>query len=164
MPFNEAVDLYNRITSVLKIPSMIMIIFLIISPTTVQAKKTNADPENKQQVSRGTLVYNKFCSLCHGADLKGDPNWRIRKDNGKLPPPPHDETGHTWHHADELLFGITKFGLVPPYGPENYKTDMPAWGDTLSDEDIWAVLAFIKSRWPAEIQKTQKEINQGSFK
>ena len=57
-----------------------------------------------------------------------------------------------------------KEGIVPPYGPPNYKTDMPAWGTTLSDEDIWAVLTYIKSRWPAEAQKIQKEINQESFK
>lgn len=157
MSINETEDLYNRITSVLKIPSMIMIIMLIISPATVQAQKTNADPNNKQQVSRGALVYKKFCSLCHGANLEGDPNWRIRNDNGKLPAPPHDETGHTWHHADELLFGIIKFGLIPPYGPANYKTDMPAWGSTLSDEDIWAVLAYIKRQWPAETREAQEK-------
>lgn len=136
----------------------------MISPVIVHAQTSNANPENKRQVNRGALVYKKFCSLCHGADLKGQPNWRKRKADGKLPAPPHDETGHTWHHDDDLLFGIIKFGLVPPYGPVNYKSDMPAWGSTLSDKDIWTVLAYIKSRWPAETRKTQTEISQGSQK
>ncbi len=127
---------------------------MIAASFSVQAGNT----ENNQ-IQRGGLVYKRFCSLCHGVNLKGQKNWRIRKDNGKLPAPPHDETGHTWHHADDLLFGIIKKGLVPPYAPKNYKTDMPAWGDTLGDEDIRSVIAYIKSRWPRETRKIQTEIN-----
>lgn len=122
-----------------------------------------ANPENTQQVKRGEIIYKRFCSLCHGNNLQGQANWRIRKPNGKLPAPPHDEAGHTWHHADNLLFGIIKYGLVPPYGPKNYQTDMPAWGDTLKDNDIWAVLAYIKSRWPIETRKIQADINKDSL-
>ncbi len=62
---------------------------------------------------------------------------------------------------DDLLFCITKQGLVSPYAPVNYKSDMPGWGDTFRDEDIWAVLAYIKSRWPAKTRKIQVKINQG---
>lgn len=113
----------------------------------------------ESQRERGELVYNRFCSFCHGKNLEGQANWRKRNPDGKLPAPPHDETGHTWHHADVLLFGIIKQGLVPPYAPPNYKTDMQAWGDTLSDADIYAVIAYIKSRWPEETRKIQDEIN-----
>jgi len=137
---------------------------LIFFSSTVMASEPIpfADPANSQQIKRGKLIYKRFCSYCHGHDLQGQTNWRIRNPDGKLPAPPHDETGHTWHHADDLLFGIIKFGLIPPYGPENYKTDMPAWGNTLKDADISAVLAYIKSRWPAEIQKIQSEMNENS--
>ena len=38
---------------------------------------------------------------------------------------------------------------------EDFQTDMPAWANTLKDEDIWAVIAFIKSKWPKEIQEFQ---------
>lgn len=123
-----------------------------------------ADPENTAQVERGQIVYQRFCSLCHGKNLEGQPNWRKRKSDGKLPAPPHDESGHTWHHDDEMLFGITKQGLIPPYAPPNYKTDMPAWGDILKDDDIWAVIAYIKSRWPDETRRIQSERNNNSFK
>ena len=124
----------------------------------------NANPNYIQQIKHGKLIYHRFCSLCHGTNLEGQPNWRTRKPNGRLPAPPHDETGHTWHHADDLLFGIVKFGMVPPYGPKNYESDMPAWGSTLKDTDIWAVLAYIKSRWPSETRKIQSEINNESPK
>ena len=124
---------------------------------------SKADARNAQQVERGKLVYKKFCSLCHGANLEGQPNWRVRDKEGKLPAPPHDSSGHTWHHADELLFGMTKYGLVPPYAPKDYKNNMPAWEGTLSDEDIWAVIAYIKSKWPEELRQAQEETNRGSF-
>lgn len=127
-----------------------------------QEPKLRADPSDEKQVQRGHLVYKRFCSLCHGANLEGQLNWRTRKRDGRLPAPPHDETGHTWHHPDDLLFGIIKQGLVPPYAPPNYESDMPAWGGTLKDADIWAVLAYIKSRRPGETRKIQSGINGDS--
>jgi len=122
--------------------------------------KAKADAHNPRQVQRGERVYQRFCSICHGRHLQGQPNWRKRKPNGKLPAPPHDESGHSWHHPDQVLFDMTKFGMVPPYAPENYRSDMPGWGETLKDEDIWAVIAFIKSRWPQQQRKFQAERNR----
>lgn len=113
-------------------------------------------------LERGERVYQKFCALCHGANLEGQADWRQRQDNGRLPAPPHDETGHSWHHPDDVLFGITKFGLVPPYGPADYPSDMPAWGEVLSDADIWNVLTYIKSRWPERMRQYQADITARS--
>jgi len=148
------------------INAILLSLFLIVTSQAVRSSELSlfADPKNIEQVKRGKSIYNRFCSFCHGVDLKGEPDWRTRKPNGRLPAPPHDETGHTWHHADALLFGIVKFGLVPPYAPKNYKSDMPAWGSTLKDDDIWSVLAYIKSKWSFEIQKTQADINNKSLK
>jgi mono/diheme cytochrome c family protein len=92
--------------------------------------------------------------------LQGQPNWRERKADGRLPAPPHDDTGHTWHHSDEQLFRITKLGMTPPIAPEGYDSDMPAFGDTLKDEEIWAVLSFIKSTWSVESRVSQERIDQ----
>jgi mono/diheme cytochrome c family protein len=138
--------------------SFLALLFLASMPA-IGATPSKANPDDARQVERGQLVYQRFCALCHGAKLEGQPEWRTRKPDGKLPAPPHDETGHTWHHPDELLFGIIKHGLVPPYAPPNYKSDMPAWGGTLKDDDIWAVLAYIKSRWPEETRKIQADID-----
>ena len=159
------VNVTRGITVILvKVPLVLFIMLWVMQTAISPAHAENTDSIESSQIKRGKVVSNKFCSLCHGRSLEGQPNWRKQKDDGKLPAPPLNGTGHTWHHADKLLFGIIKEGLVPPYGPPNYKTDMPAWGTTLSDEDIWAVLTYIKSRWPAEAQKIQKEINQETFK
>lgn len=111
-----------------------------------------ADADNTQQIARGAAVYQQHCASCHGANLEGQTNWRVREADGRLPAPPHDETGHTWRHPDEQLFRITEAGLVPPLAPEGYQSDMPAFGSVLTAEKIWAVLAFIKSKWPDEIR------------
>lgn len=121
-----------------------------------------ADPGDAAQVARGQAVYRKQCASCHGANLEGQADWRKRLPNGRLPAPPHDDTGHTWHHADELLFRITKQGLVPPLAPDGYQSDMPGFASLLSDEEIWAVLAFIKSRWSKEVLAARQEMLTGS--
>jgi S-disulfanyl-L-cysteine oxidoreductase SoxD len=122
---------------------------------------TRADPDNPQQVALGKSVYAPYCGACHGANLEGQPDWEARLPNGRMPAPPHDASGHTWHHPDSILFGITKYGLVPgKYAPPNYESDMPAFGNQLSDEEIWAVLAYIKSTWPEKIRAWQMKITR----
>jgi len=111
------------------------------------ADDPRADPGDAAKVALGAKVYAQQCEACHGARLEGQPNWRSRLPSGRLPAPPHDESGHTWHHPDYVLFAITKNGLVPPYAPKDYESDMPAFAGKLSDEEIWAVLAYIKSHW-----------------
>lgn len=119
------------------------------------------DPGDAQLVRFGRVLYISHCAGCHGQKLDGQPNWRERREDGRLPAPPHDETGHTWHHPDAVLFDITRNGLVPGRtAPEGYVSDMPAYAGILSDAEIIAVLAYIKSRWPKEILELQKEVNR----
>lgn len=117
------------------------------------------DPDNPTQVALGRSVYAQRCGSCHGANLEGEPNWQTRKPTGRLPAPPHDARGHTWHHPDAQLFGIVKKG-IEPYAPPGYQSDMPAFGRTLSDEQVWAVLAYIKSSWPDHIREQQNELSR----
>lgn len=115
-----------------------------------------ADANDPALVALGSRVYGAECARCHGAQLEGQANWRERLPSGRLPAPPHDASGHTWHHPDRQLFDITKEGLanVVP----GYATDMPAYKGALSDREIWAVLAYIKSTWPAEIRARQERM------
>jgi ABC-type transport system substrate-binding protein/mono/diheme cytochrome c family protein len=117
-----------------------------------------ADPHNAEQVAMGQQVYVSFCAGCHGANLEGQPDWQKRLPMGNLPAPPHDETGHTWHHADQWLFDIVKDG-GQRFAPPRYRSAMPAYRDMLTDDEIWAVLAFIKSRWPPSTQAHQEREN-----
>ena len=116
-------------------------------------------PDDPVAVARGAEVYEKTCAACHGARLEGQPNWRQRRADGRLPAPPHDQTGHTWHHPDQLLFDLTKFGPAVVAGPD-YASDMPAYEESLSDSDIVAVLSYIKSTWPPEIRARHDQLNR----
>ena len=117
-----------------------------------------ADPSEPDLVASGERVYQEHCASCHGTNLEGELNWRTPLEDGSLRAPPHDETGHTWHHPDEMLFQITKHG-GQSVAPADFKSNMPAFADSLSDRDISGVLAFIKSRWPQEIQNRQAAMN-----
>jgi mono/diheme cytochrome c family protein len=102
-----------------------------------------ADATDPALVALGRSVYAEHCARCHGRNLEGEPDWATPKADGTLPAPPHAPSGHTWHHGDELLFRYTKEGgaaLAPP----GFKSAMPGFAATLSDEQIWAVLAFIQ--------------------
>jgi len=121
-----------------------------------------AVPLDPAQVALGARVYASACASCHGANLEGQPDWQSRNAAGRLPAPPHDETGHSWHHPDEFLFMVTKYGVGPFAGP-NYESDMPAFEATLADEKIRAVIAYIKSRWPEPIRARQAS-NDAAFR
>jgi len=123
--------------------------------------RPRADASNTEQVAHGKRVYEARCSSCHGAKLEGQPNWRERLPSGKFPAPPHDASGHTWHHPDALLFDIVK-NSIERHAPPGYRSDMPAFGKMLSDEEIWAALAYIKSTWPAEMRDMQAEVTRNA--
>jgi len=116
-------------------------------------------PQNKRLTELGRTIYAEQCASCHGKNLDGEPNWRSRKPNSRLPAPPHDMTGHTWHHQDDLLFQLSKFGTEAIIGGD-YKSDMPGFKDILSDREIIAVLSFIKSTWSIQVQKRHDRFNQ----
>ena len=116
-------------------------------------------PADPQVLSLGETVYAAHCAACHGARLEGQPNWRERQADGRLPAPPHDASGHTWHHADELLVRVTKLGVARAAGLKDYDSAMPAYEGVLSDEEIVAVLSWIKSQWPLEVQAKHDQVN-----
>jgi len=118
-----------------------------------------ADATNSEAVALGERLYVENCATCHKADLKGEPNWREAKADGTLPAPPHDDSGHTWHHDDQLLFRYTKLGGAG-VAPASFKSNMPGFGAKLSDGEIWSVLSYIKSRWSLQAQARQATLNK----
>ncbi|MCD8505182.1 MAG: cytochrome c [Burkholderiaceae bacterium] len=117
-------------------------------------------PTDGQARLEGKRLYDTYCASCHGISLQGQANWRQRMDNGRLPAPPHDFSGHTWHHPDIQLIEMIKIGFVGGVNaPKGYQSDMPAFGSVLSDEQIRLVLGYIKSAWPDDALEAQREIS-----
>jgi len=103
----------------------------------------------------GERLYQENCASCHGANLEGQPDWRSRLPNGRLPAPPHDASGHTWHHTDRVLLDILKRGTAAIVG-NGYESDMPGFEEVLTDEEIAAIIDYIKSTWPDRIRASQE--------
>lgn len=121
---------------------------------------SGADPNNPEQVTLGKSVYAENCAGCHGANLEGETkDWKATKEDGTLYAPPHDDQGHTWHHGDELLFKYTKEG-GQFIGGDDFKSGMPGFSESLSDDEIWAVLAFIKTSWTEKQLHNQNRMTQ----
>ena len=135
------------------------LIMLAVVAVPALAGATGLEPDNQELIGEGIEIYRQHSASCHGAKLEGEPNWRSPKETGRMPAPPHDETGHTWHHSDKILFDLTKFGLKK-FAGEDYESDMPAYDGTLSDREITAVLSYIKSTWPADIREHHDRLNK----
>ena len=118
-----------------------------------------AQAASTAEITRGREVYQGYCAACHGANLEGQPDWQRPGENGRFPAPPHDETGHTWHHSDLVLAQIIYFGTAKLVG-NGYESDMPGFADTLSEDDILAVLDYIKSTWPEQQAAFQRNASQ----
>jgi len=126
--------------------------WLILGPSTNRVSAGDA--------GRGRDLYDANCATCHGAKLQGQPDWRTSGADGVLPAPPHDVTGHTWHHGDRVLFDYTKLGgaaTLERSGVTGFASGMPAFGDQLSDTQIIDILAYIKSTWTDRERAVQQE-------
>lgn len=107
---------------------------------------------DREAVAAGIEIYGQYCALCHADDLSGEPNWRTPNADGSYPAPPHDSSGHTWHHSDRLLLEIVRDGS----GAAGSR--MPTFGGQLTEEQIQAVLAYIKSSWGPEERAFQWQV------
>ena len=135
------------------------LILILLCSTSIASANHELEDRN---VSAGQILYTNNCASCHGAKLEGQPNWQSPNSDGILPAPPHDATGHTWHHDNELLFEYTKLGgkgALAARGITDFNSGMPAFDGVVSDEDIWDILAFIKSTWPEREQDAQASRN-----
>ena len=119
-----------------------------------------ADAEDTSTVATGKRLYMRSCASCHGKRLQGQPLWQLEDQYRGQRAPAHDQTGHTWAHSDEDLFRMTRDGRFPQSAPESHSY-MPAFRDSLSDEQILAVIAFIKATWPVGLRISQAMLNPG---
>lgn len=139
-------------------PTVIAILTLV-APTALLADHELLD----RDIVAGERLYQQQCASCHGANLEGQPNWRSPNDDGVLPAPPHDATGHTWHHDNALLSEYTKLGgrgALAVRGIADFNSGMPAFDGVITDDEIWDILAYIRSTWPEREQEAQASRNR----
>jgi S-disulfanyl-L-cysteine oxidoreductase SoxD len=134
------------------------VIFYLSSQVQKAETSISLIPDDPSVIKIGKSIYAKNCASCHGVALEGQANWKQRDIEGYMPAPPHDMSGHTWHHADPYLFLMTKYGIEEMIG-KKYPNNMPAYENVLTDDAIIAVLSYIKSTWPSRIQRQHSRIN-----
>jgi mono/diheme cytochrome c family protein len=142
----------NRFRATVLALTALAILTAACAGSIVGSEESNELAPAPPDVDDGQRLYGQFCSACHGPDGEGQPDWKIPDENGLRPAPPHDASGHTWHHPDSLLLDIIANGSM--FGPSN----MPAFGDALTDEEQRAVLAFIKTWWEEDQLEIQEEM------
>ena len=118
-------------------------------------------PEGQEQVfvpiQRGEQLYQAYCASCHGGPTGG----RMMDI-----PPVHNANGHTWHHPDCQLRSIILHGsgqmgemmrrmMGSPDAPR-----MPTFEGTLSDEDVDAILGYVKTWWTPQQRAWQARVTQ----
>ena len=130
-------------------------ILILIGLAGCQNSEDGVSQVSAETLAQGQQVYTARCASCHGPTGEGQkPEAPLEPDEtGRFPAPPHDGTGHTWHHDDDLLFRIVVEGGM---GGDMFY-EMPAFGESLSDDEIWAVLAHIKTMWTDEQRSIQHE-------
>lgn len=107
---------------------------------TATAPPATAD---RPAIERGAALYQAHCQACHGdRDGRG----------GRPGVPPHSSSGHTWHHPDAQLEDWILEGRS--------RGAMPAFGDRLTETEVEAILAFIKTWWTAEQRESQEDVSE----
>ncbi len=154
--------LWIGIASALALALLSALLAMFVGNPFAPAPPGSLRPDDARLLAIGEQVYVRHCAACHGEQLQGQPNWQQRDAQGLLPAPPHDASGHTWHHPDAVLFRITKYGVASSAGMTSYRTAMPIYDGVLSDEEIVAVLSWIKAQWPAQIRAKHDSLNQAA--
>ena len=139
--------------------AVVVVAVVAVDPYTAKSTGHTLLPDDAKVLALGKQVYQARCAACHGAGLEGQPNWRARGPDGLLPAPPHDASGHTWHHPDEVLFNITNFGVAKAADLKDYASAMPVFDGVLSDDEIVAALSWIKAQWPAQVRERHDQMN-----
>jgi len=129
---------------------------LFFQPAAAQAITVNAQVISDSQIAQGEQIYTQSCAACHGANGEGQPNWKQPGPDGVFPAPPHDPSGHTWHHADTQLLEIIAKGGADFMD----NSGMPGFAGQLSDDEMVAVLAYIKTFWGAKEMDFQTQVTQ----
>jgi mono/diheme cytochrome c family protein len=109
------------------------------------ARKENPVPPDAKSIAQGKAIYITACLPCHGTLGKGDgPAGTTLERNGVPIHPGNLSDPKRWEETDGALFWKLTEG----------KTPMPAWGETLSEEQRWAVINYIRTLAPKTRQQS----------
>ena len=145
-------------------------VILILGVPTVLALANKSNPQvergarlyaelanqGKPQVERGAQLYGANCQRCHGGATAVQMVGIA---------PPHNANGHTWHHSDcdfktFVLIGFSETEEMrrQEMGIPKEAPRMPSFKDALSEQDVDAIMGYIKTWWTPEQREVQAKV------
>ena len=88
-------------------------------------------PATEDNLAAGAKLYRQMCSRCHGLAKESDNTYG----RSFYPPAPHFALNRT-SYTDSEMFWIIKHGIR--------NTAMLAWGNLLSDDEIWQIVTLLR--------------------
>jgi len=103
------------------------------------ARKENPIPANEKTIAVGRELFVAACLPCHGPAGKGDgPAASTLERNGVKIRPGNLSDSQMWQQTDGEIFWKLTEGNSP----------MPSWSQTLSEEQRWSVISYIRTLAP----------------
>jgi mono/diheme cytochrome c family protein len=99
------------------------------------AAGARADPARGHDLTRGKELFLSYCSGCHGEDGRGEAK-TFRPNVGNLAVKELMD-----QLSDEYLFTVIQKGGAAV----GKNAAMPAWSTRLGDDDIWNIVAFVRT-------------------
>ncbi len=98
---------------------------------------TNPFAGDASAAAAGAETYSTYCASCHGPEGKGDGPAAAALD----PAPPDFSDAQVMSTMDDayIFWRISEGGAMEPFN-----SSMPAWGDSLSDEQIWQLVSYLR--------------------
>ena len=106
----KAVISHTNLTRTMSIIRFLMIFVAMSIASSISFVGAIELRQGPVHVKMSKKLYLEKCASCHGVNLEGQVGWQDTMVDGMRLVPPHDKSGHTWHHPDEMLFNLTKYG------------------------------------------------------
>ena len=152
-------DAKSRFTLIAAIVAILVTGAVMLVEKRLASTATDADPERPAQVALGRVLYRQHCSYCHGIDREGHEDWRPGMTAASGLAPSLDERSPSVERSDREIFERVKFG-GQPFLPATVRSQMPAFEFNLTDAQIWALVAYLKNRWPEEALTRHERANR----
>ncbi|HEX3322115.1 MAG TPA: cytochrome c [Terriglobales bacterium] len=107
--------------------------YFVKQNVTFRAKGDNPFPATKENILAGQRAFSSYCTVCHGLDGQ---NTGVPFAKKMSPPVPSLASPRVQAYSDAQLKRVVESGIFP--------SGMPAAKGTLSDEEIWEIVVFLR--------------------
>lgn len=147
---------------------LVLIALLAACQSTTEISNSVAQPTDSPQraaliasnpdLQTGQAVYELRCAHCHGYSGEGQLAATVANTEqlGMHTVPPHNASGHTWKHSDQLLRQVILNGIENPL--DHFA--MPPFEGAVSETEIDQLIAYIRLWWTDDQRAWQSQVTE----